>query len=192
MAGMIRYALFNPYWNVPEDIVRESLAPQVLSGGTEVIKARQMEALSDWTANARVLDPAAVDWHSVAAGRQYLRVRQVPGPTNMMGKVKFMLPNEMGIYLHDTPNKALFAQDARWSSAGCVRVEDADRFARWLFGENPHASGPDHRVNLREPVPVYMTYFTAAPNGPGVDVRRDVYGRDSLVTANGQVRDLAA
>ena len=79
-----------------------------------------------------------------------------------------------------------------WFSAGCVRLEDADRLARWLFGEIPHPSGPDHRVNLPEPVPVYMTYFTAAPNGSGVVVRRDVYGRDTLVTANGQVRDLAA
>ena len=192
MAGMIRYALFNPYWNVPEDIVRESLAPQVLSGGTEVIKARQMEALSDWTANARVLDPAAVDWHSVAAGRQYLRVRQVPGPTNMMGKVKFMLPNELGIYLHDTPNKAHFTQEDRWFSAGCVRLEDADRLARWLFGEHAVAPTPDYRLNLREPVPVYMTYFTAAPSPAGVQVRRDIYGWDSVSLATRQAKDLAA
>lgn len=183
MAGVMRYALYNPYWNVPEDLVRDQWAPLVLSQGPGVIQQREMEALSDWTPQAHVLDPANIDWKSVAAGRQYLRLRQKPGPNNMMGKVKFMLPNNLGIYLHDTPKKALFSQEGRWFSSGCVRVEDAARLARWLFGDVPSPSGSDYRIDLKEPVPVYITYFTVAPGPSGVTFKQDIYGRDERALA---------
>jgi murein L,D-transpeptidase YcbB/YkuD len=191
MAGVIRYALFNPYWNVPEDLVQEELAPKVLAQGPIIIAQKHMETLYDWAPDAKVLDPATVDWSAVAAGRQYLRVRQVPGPANMMGKVKFMLPNDLGIYLHDTPNKALFAQDQRWFSSGCVRLEDADRLGRWLLGDTPEVSTPDYRVNLAQPVPVYITYFTVAPGPTGAVFRQDIYGRDEMSLAQLQHHELA-
>ena len=188
MAGVIRYALFNPYWNVPEDLVQDELAPKVLAQGPGVIAQKHMETLYDWSPDAQVLDPATIDWSAVAAGRQYLRVRQVPGPANMMGKVKFMLPNKLGIYLHDTPNKALFAQDQRWFSSGCVRVEDAGRLTRWLLGNTPESSTPDYRVDLAQPVPVYITYFTVAPGPTGAVFRQDIYGRDEMSLAQLQRR----
>jgi murein L,D-transpeptidase YcbB/YkuD len=192
MAGMIRYALFNPYWNVPEDIIRDSIAPQVVSGGPGVIAARELQVLSDWSPQARVLDPSAVDWRAVAAG-EYQRVRQLPGPANMMGKVKFMLPNELGIYLHDTPNKAHFTQEDRWFSAGCVRLEDADRLARWMFGNGYKVEPtPDYRLDLKQPIPVYMTYFTVAPGGGAAQTRRDVYGWDMVSIASRAARERAA
>ena len=118
----------------------------------------------------------------MAAGR-YLRVRQLPGADNMMGAVKFMLPNNLGIYLHDTPDKSLFARESRTASSGCVRLEDAQRLARWLFGETPVVSGLNQRVDLPSPVPVYVTYFTAWPEPQGVVTRADVYGRDPALFA---------
>lgn len=190
MAGMLRYALFNPYWNVPEDLVQQQWAPLVASQGPAVMRARDMEALSDWSPNASVLDPAKVNWSAVAAGRQALRMRQRPGPDNMMGRVKFMLPNELGIYLHDTPRKALFSQDGRFFSSGCVRLEDAPRLARWLFGDVPQPSAADYRVDLKEPVPVYITYFTVAPAPSGVTFRQDIYGRDETALASIQRRSM--
>ncbi|HYG25445.1 MAG TPA: L,D-transpeptidase family protein [Caulobacteraceae bacterium] len=191
MAGLIRYSLFNPYWNIPEDIIREDIAPAVVNGGPKVIEQRQLEVLSDWSPAARVIDPKDVNWKKVAAGK-YQRVRQKPGPNNMMGRVKFMLPNKLGIYLHDTPNKAAFSQSNRWFSAGCVRVEDAQRLTRWLYGRVPAATGPDHKVDLSEPVPVYMTYLTLAPAAGGLETRKDIYGRDSLSLAALDKRNTAA
>src|SRR5205085_6234693 len=134
MAGLIRYAVLNPYWNVPPDLVRDSVAPKVLKQGLGYFRGQDFEALSDWTDEAAVLDPATIDWRAVAAGRQALRVRQRPGPSNMMGEVKFMFPNDLGVYLHDTPNKALVQEAVRNFSSGCVRLEDARRLARWLMG----------------------------------------------------------
>ncbi|HEX8256579.1 MAG TPA: L,D-transpeptidase family protein [Allosphingosinicella sp.] len=182
MAGLIRFAVLNPYWNLPQDLVPGRIARHVLSQGPDYLRRERMEILSDYTAGARRLDPSEVDWPAVAAGTERLRVRQLPGAGNMMGKVKFMMPNRLGIYLHDTPDKSSFGRADRRLSSGCVRVEDAERLSRWLFGGRAvQAAGAaaEQRVDLPAPVPVYITYLTAAPaEGGGIAFQADVYGRD--------------
>jgi murein L,D-transpeptidase YcbB/YkuD len=180
MAGLIRYASINPYWNIPPDLVRLRVAPGAIAQGPSFLKAKRFEALSDWSDKARVVDPASIDWRAVEAGRVEARVRQLPGPANAMGRIKFMFPNNLGIYLHDTPEKALLRENDRLFSSGCVRVEDAPRLARWLFGKPValRTKVPERRVDLPEPVPVYITYLTAAAEGEGLVFRPDVYGRD--------------
>lgn len=180
LSGLIHYALVNPYWNVPPDLARTRVAPDVLKKGVRYLKTMRYEVLSDWTDKATVLDPKTVDWRAVVAGRQEVRIRQLPGKDNSMGKMKFVLPNDMGIYLHDTPDKHLFAQADRHLSAGCVRVEDAQRLAKWMFGKPLVATSkePEQRVDLAQPIPVYMTYLTAAPAANGLVFRSDPYGRD--------------
>lgn len=156
LAGLIRYALVNPYWNVPPDLVRSRIAPAVLREGAGVIARRRYVLSADWQSTARI-EPATVDWPGVAAGRSSIWVRQLPGGANMMGAVKFMLPNDMGIYLHDTPDKSLFLRADRHLSSGCVRLEDAPRLAAWLFGRDILSGdpAPDRRVDLAEPVAVF-------------------------------------
>jgi murein L,D-transpeptidase YcbB/YkuD len=186
MAGLLRYVVRNPYWNVPVDLVRTSLAPKVLRGGAGVLKAQHMEALSDWDETATLLDPQEIDWRAVANGQRELRVRQVPGGDNMMGAVKFMLPNELGIYLHDTPDKAAFQSNDRRLSAGCIRLERAGELLAWLAGDEAARSAPagaEQRVDLTEATPVYITYLTAAPGPAGVTFHPDVYGRDPALLA---------
>lgn len=181
MAGLIRYAAVNPYWNIPPDMVPSRVAEGVLRDGPGFLRQRRFEVLSDWSSNASVLQASQVDWHAVMAGQQQLRVRQLPGPENAMGRMKFMFPNRLGVYLHDTPERDLLREAARQFSAGCVRVEDAPRLARWLFGrplEVPRG-GREQNVDLPAPVPVYITYFTAAPDGDGIAYRADVYNRDA-------------
>lgn len=179
MAANLRYALVNPYWNLPPDLARIR-AQEVVRHGPSYLKKMGYQAFSDWSDNARVVDPSAVDWHGVAAGRHELPLRQLPGKGNAMGRVKFMMPNELGIYLHDTPEKELLKKAERRFSSGCVRVEDAPRLARWLFDKPlPLTSKqPDKRVDLPRPVPVYITYLTAMPEGRTIVYRSDVYNRD--------------
>lgn len=181
IAGRIRYATLNPYWNVPPDLAATRVAPHVLTGGPRYLRSKGYELLSDWSESASVLDPQQVDWAAVAAGRQEVRLRQRPGPENAMGRIKFSFPNTYGIYLHDTPERDLLRETARQHSAGCVRVEDARRLGRWLFGRTltPRAGTPEQHVVLQDPVPVYITYLTAAPDGDSIAFRNDVYGRDS-------------
>jgi hypothetical protein len=175
MAGMIRYAVLNPYWNLPPDLIRSRAR-----GGARAIAAEHLQVLSDWTDQARVLDPRRVDWRAVAAGRRHVNLRQIPGPHNMMGRIKFMMPNDLGVYLHDTPLRDLLARADRHASSGCVRLQDAPGLARWLFrGHVPQPSGAaEQQADLPDPVPVYLAYFTALPSRNGIVFQRDVYGRD--------------
>jgi murein L,D-transpeptidase YcbB/YkuD len=97
-----------------------------------------------------------------------------------MGKVKFMFPNDLGIYLHDTPERALFDKSQRYFSSGCVRLEDAQRLGEWLFGKPlvAESDAPEQNVSLPRPVPVYLTYLTAQASDGGVTYIEDAYGRD--------------
>jgi murein L,D-transpeptidase YcbB/YkuD len=181
MAAYIKYASVNPYWNVPPELARSIIAPRVVAQGISYLTEREYQVLSDFGENARVLDPASVDWNAVANGTAEVRLRRLPSPANSMGMMKFMLPNYFGIYLHDTPEKAYFAKNDLWISNGCVRVEDYKRFAAWLFnGYVPKGGDPkvEQEVDLPKPVPVYMTYLTAQPTAAGVQFVPDHYGRD--------------
>lgn len=181
MVGSIRYAVLTPYWNLPHDLVRDRIAPEVLRRGPSVLRARGMEALSDWSPQARRLEATEIDWTAVAAGSARLRLRQSPGAGNMMGEAKFIFPNSFGVYLHDTPDKALFDRQGRRFSAGCVRVEDAAWLGRWLMGRDLAAvrtGEPEQKAELASAVPVYLLYLTVKSrrNG-GLIFGPDPYGR---------------
>jgi murein L,D-transpeptidase YcbB/YkuD len=98
-----------------------------------------------------------------------------------MGRVKVGFPNAWDIYLHDTPVKELFAQDDRDLSHGCIRLQDAERLARWMLGRDPKSvsSEPEQNVNLPTPVPIYVTYLTAQAHDGQLSFVDDIYGRDS-------------
>jgi murein L,D-transpeptidase YcbB/YkuD len=182
MTAYIRYVALNPYWNSPEDITAKKLAPTILKEGRAYFKNRGYELLSDWSDHARVIDPMSIDWRAVQAGRVQARLRQKPGPANSMGKMKFMFPNAQGIWLHDTPEKEKIEDAARLQSNGCVRLEDAPRLLRWLFnGRPPKVQGarPEQKVNLPQPMPLYITYLTAVPSGTSIVYFDDFYGRDA-------------
>jgi len=113
-------------------------------------------------------------------------VRQLPGPRNSMGRIKIGFPNNSDIYLHDTPNKALFADDDRSLSHGCIRLQDAERLGEWLMGRDPQSAAndaPEQHVLLPSPVPIYLTYLTAQVNDGQLSYLDDVYGRDTEVAA---------
>lgn len=185
MAAFIRYASVNPYWNLPPEFNVNMVAPRVLEQGVGYLSERKYEVFADFTEGAPMLDPTLVDWQAVRDGKLSLRIRRGPGPGNSMGDIKFMMPNKLGIYLHDTHDKTVFAKDDRWVSNGCVRVEDAQRLATWLFGGMPKAGDPnvEERVVMAEPVPVFLTYLTASATAGGVVFRADPYERDTAVLA---------
>lgn len=157
---------FNPWWNVPANIVRESV------GG--------LIRRSPKTARAR-----GYVWGGGS-------VRQKPGPGNALGQMKLVMPNPFSVYLHDTPNRDLFNRDVRAFSHGCVRVGDALGLAESLLtGVKSRAqidalvaSGNSETVGLLRPVPVYIAYFTAGTSSDGsLALYDDIYGRDRRVPA---------
>jgi murein L,D-transpeptidase YcbB/YkuD len=165
MAALLRYAKLNPYWDIPPDLVRMSIAPQVAERGPGFLQQRRLVTVDRYGDTPKLIDAATVDWRAVRRGTVKVGVRQLPGADNMLGRVLFMFPNRLGIYLHDTPNRASFARADRHISNGCVRLERAAAIYRWVFGHDlppAHAARPDQRVDLREPIPVFLVKFSPA------------------------------
>lgn len=181
MAGYIRYAVFNPYWNVPPALLRKNIAPRARAQGQAYLNQGGYQVVSEWAADAEVLPSTGINWRAVEDGELDIKVRQLPGGTNAMGTVKFEFPNPEGIFLHDTPDKSLMLKDVRQLSNGCIRLEDAARFGRWLLeGERPLASSkPEQKVDLPTPVPIYVTYITAQPAGGSFALGADPYSHDA-------------
>jgi murein L,D-transpeptidase YcbB/YkuD len=160
LKSVLNYETLNPYWHVPADLTQSLVAARMLKEGPSYLTQHGYEVVSAFAADARVLPPDSVDWKAVAAGTAKVFVRQRPGPANSLGQFKFDLPDGDGIYLHDTPKKELFAQDERNLSHGCVRLEDAQRLARWLLGKDPPAASvPEENILLPRPVPITISYL---------------------------------
>ena len=185
LTAYIRYAALNPYWYVPSDLAGEDVGQFVVKQGLSYLDKMGYEVVDDWTANPTIIDPKTIDWKGVVAGKVDVLIRQKPGPQNFMGRMKFMFPNQFGVYLHDNPRRELFLKSARYFSGGCVRLEDAARLGRWLFGRDLdwQVAGPEEPVPLAQPVPVYITYLTAMPDGASIAYYDDVYGRDAAKVA---------
>ncbi|GAA4014317.1 hypothetical protein GCM10022280_10940 [Sphingomonas swuensis] len=181
IASIIHWVTLNPYWDVPTNLVKKTIAPAALKQGDAYLKPRGYEVMSNWTNEATVLPASSVDWKAVAENPGALRIRQKPGPQNSVGRLKVPFPSGQDIFLHDTPAREKFALPDRHLSNGCIRLEDAKRFARWLMGSDPKMSGsdPEQFVQLPQGVPIYLTYLTAEVGADGKLVQRpDVYGWD--------------
>ncbi|WP_431469491.1 L,D-transpeptidase family protein [Sphingosinithalassobacter sp. LHW66-3] len=191
MADRMEYLEINPYWNIPNSITSEEIAPAVRANGVGYLQSRNMEVVRSFTPSADVLNPGAMNWASAAAGDPNLLVRQRPGPDNALGRIKFMFPNPHAIYLHDTPADQLFENSSRSESHGCVRVERPIDLAMWALTQDGWDrarlrqaidSGDNQQVQLQREIPVYLTYFTAWPQPDGsISYRPDIYDRDSAL-----------
>ena len=182
----IRALNFFPYWRVPESVATLDLIPR-LTKEPDYLQKEQIRVFTG-SYNGPEVDPIAINWRQADAAK--LRFRQDPGPQNALGLVRLDMPNEHGVYMHDTPMKQLFNQRGRAFSAGCVRVQDVFTLAEWVARYEPGweqpgraqeilAAGNAFDLTLTRPVPVYFTYITAwaEPDG-SVQFRPDIYGRD--------------
>ena len=187
LASTIYYATLNPYWHVSPELIRSTIAQNVLNQGLSYLKTRGYQVMPADPSDDTLLDPAKVNWHAVAAGTEQVRVRQLPGPANSMGKLKIGFPNSEDIYLHDTPRKELFASDDRNLSHGCIRLEDAERLGRWLLGRDVEADAsatPEQQALLPTPTPIFVTYLTAQARNGQIAYVDDIYGRDAQVASS--------
>ena len=178
----MEHIVVNPYWNVPPSILSDEVRPAA-QRDPGYIARNNMEVLS----GGRVVDPGSVNWNSSG-----ISVRQKPGGRNALGDVKFLFPNEHNVYLHDTPADQYFAETQRAFSHGCIRLEKPHELARVLFErvtdktaadfDRLSAMDTEQWVNLTEPLPVYILYFTAWADREGsVSFYPDVYERDERV-----------
>ncbi len=183
----IKYLEINPYWNVPYSIATKEYLPQ-LRRGTRRMASKGFEAVS----GNRVLPLSAVDWGSYSRSHFPVRLRQRPGPSNALGRVKFMFPNRFNVYLHDTQARSLFGKAKRAFSHGCIRLARPIDLAEQLLSALPDWNRNRIQgvldakertvVNLAEPVDVHLTYATAwQGEGDTVHFAADIYRRDEAL-----------
>jgi murein L,D-transpeptidase YcbB/YkuD len=183
----LRYLVLNPDWTVPPTI----LAQDVLAGMRRGENTIARKGLTILDRQGRRVDPSAIDWPAAEARNFPYTLRQPPGKTNALGRVKFIFPNEHSIFLHDTPSQELFAADQRTFSSGCIRVERALDLAAALLapdGWTPERiqqvldAGRSETVFLNQPLQVLIVYWTVSVGATGeVRFARDVYNRDPRV-----------
>ncbi|HEY1435212.1 MAG TPA: L,D-transpeptidase family protein [Thermoanaerobaculia bacterium] len=182
------YVVFRPYWNVPPSILRGEIVPAI-GRDRNYIALKGFEVT---TPDGKVVTDGPISddvFSRLKAGK--LAVRQKPGPTNALGLVKLMFPNEHNVYLHSTPAPALFSKSRRDFSHGCLRVEKPAELAAWALRNNPEwtlervqaamQTGPDNvTVKLARPIPVFIVYATALAYENGeVHFYDDIYGHDA-------------
>ena len=189
----IEYLVFRPYWDVPADIQRDEIAPNIKEDPDYLLQ-NNFEAVA---ADGRIVTDGAV---SPAVLQQIatlkLHIREKPGPDNSLGLVKFIFPNEFSVYLHDTPAWGHYFEEysQRDKSHGCIHLSEPAKLAAWALRDKPEwtaeriqqemKSGKDDlRVNLTNPIPVLIIYMTAALREDGdMYFFRDVYGYDAELT----------
>lgn len=185
LASKIHQINFNPYWHVPKSLVRRDLTKYMLENPNYL--AEQNIFIYDGSGNT--IDPATIDWANITDQQVNYMYRQEPGAENSMGHCKINFYNKHDVYLHDTPSKALFGENARFHSSGCVRVEGVNDLVTWLLRDNGDwdRSRVDQTfdslqrldVNVTGQVPIHTTYITAWANKQGtVSFRDDVYDFD--------------
>lgn len=166
--GDLSHIYFSPYWNIPQSIIESEIMPAIARNPNYLAK-KNME-------------------------RNGGGIRQKPGPGNALGKVKFIFPNSFNMYFHDTPSKSLFGQDKRAFSHGCIRLKEPQKMAEWLLRNDP--AWPTQKIDsamnqtkekvvkLKDPVPVFIIYYTAWVDDNGrLNFRDDVYKHDSELIA---------
>lgn len=185
----IKYLQFNPTWTVPPGILANDILPAV-KRDVGYLDTKDMQLIDR---DGNIVDPATVDW-SVYGGGRYppFSFVQRPGPTNALGRVKFIFPNPHFVFLHDTPSKSLFERTDRAFSSGCIRVDRPFELAELLL-DDPDAWNADsiqalldtekpQTVFLEEPLTVLLWYSTvAALDMEVVRFYKDVYSRDAGV-----------
>ncbi len=185
-SDMMTYMEINPDWTIPRSIVGRSYlaalqANPYAHGQLQVIDGA-----------GRVVPRDRIDFTAYTARTMPFNLRQPPGPSNPLGKVKFMFPNPWAIYLHDTPTRSLFNTEVLAHSNGCIRLQDPEEFAHVLLAaqtDDPEGkfhriwrSGQQTRVYLDNPVPVHLVYRTAFTDTRGaLNFRPDVYRRDAML-----------
>ena len=184
------YVVFRPYWNVPYSIAKSEMFPKIARDpeyltkkGFEVVNSRQ-QPVTAGPVSGDVLE-------QLRAGKLF--IRQLPGPKNSLGLVKFIFPNDYSVYMHDSPEQQLFSRTRRDFSHGCIRLERPADLAVWVLRNNPGwtaekvraamASGPNNQqVNLTRPVPVLIVYGTVIVTLDGaVHFYDDIYGHDAAL-----------
>lgn len=180
----LEYVVFSPTWTVPPSVAKEEILPRLKKNKMYYANRKDFTFYKKGVE----IDASAERWDSAVNIREY-RIVQKPGPDNALGLAKFIMPNDMNIYLHDTPDHKPFSQRYRALSHGCIRLDDPAAFAAQLLqGEaewdpasikKAMTSGKPTKIPLRKQYQVHLEYRTVWVDDQGnLHFGEDIYGHD--------------
>jgi L,D-transpeptidase YcbB len=187
-SSTMTYIVINPTWTVPKKIAQKEIAAIAKRDPTYLIK-ENFKVFASYEDNAPLIDPSTIDWSQIDPKTCPFKFRQDAGNINALGHIKFIFPNRFDVYLHDTPSRHLFSRTIRDFSHGCIRIQKPVELAEFLLHINGEWTkekiqaainkGVEQFVQLPQPIPVHLMYWTAWVNQHGkVQFRDDIYGRD--------------
>lgn len=183
--GTMSYLVFSPTWTVPPTILENDVIPAVKKNAN-YLQSKNMRIL-DFSGNE--IPPSSINWSNISGANFKYMVRQDPGPSNALGRVKFMFPNKHNVYIHDTPSRSLFSKEDRALSSGCIRIERPIDLAKLLLSDQEKwtddlikkalAEDQERSVSLSRKIPVIILYLTFWTDSRKKEqVRKDIYNRD--------------
>jgi L,D-transpeptidase YcbB len=183
--------VFNPQWNIPSNIVKNEILSKVQKD-PNYLDGQHIQLVQGQGSGESIADPKDIDWDQAASEDLPYRFRQTSGKWNVLGKFKFVFPNEYDVYLHDTPYKSLFSEEVRTFSHGCARVEKPLDLAEYLLRDDAQwtrkaieaavAKGTEQTIRIPRPLNVHFLYLTAWVDKDNVlQFRNDIYGRDPIL-----------
>jgi murein L,D-transpeptidase YcbB/YkuD len=188
VSSELHYLVLNPYWHIPHSIAKRDILPKIQEDPHYLMK-QNILVFENWESDAPEIDPQSIDWPTMTEEAFSFKLRQEPGPTNALGRIKFVFPSKFPVRLHDTPVRSLFRKTQRDFSSGCVRIEKPIELATFLLRNEPEwtreeildtiRSGETQVIWLSEKIPVHFSYWTAWVDEHGTThFRDDIYGRD--------------
>lgn len=185
-SSKINKVVLNPEWHVPRGIAVKELLPKQLKSHN-YFAANNFRLTSFSGADVPLEN---VDWNQVGENAFPYELHQRAGRGNPLGRIKFFIPNEHDVYLHDTNNRGLFNNVIRDLSHGCIRLEEPMKLAKFVLkGDSAWTldrvnssinSGNTIEVPVNDPVPVHIVYFTAWVDDLGrINFYKDNYKRDA-------------
>jgi murein L,D-transpeptidase YcbB/YkuD len=186
----VKRIVLNPYWRIPASIVRHETLPK-LKRDPGYTKKKKIEIHTGYSEHSPEINPYKVNWHKYGKRLPPYKFMQSPGKHNALGKIKFLFPNQYSVYMHDTPEKALFAKDIRAFSHGCIRlhrpVDMLEAFSRmdpvidYVKSKKILEGNKKTPMRLSRDIPIDVIYISAWVNEKGeVQFREDIYGYDDL------------
>jgi len=188
----ISYIVLNPYWKIPEGIVKREIIPAVIKN-RNYLKKQGLVAHRTWSEKSRVINVSNLYWEQYLwEGMKFpYRLMQPPGPKNALGKIKFKFPNRFAVYLHDTPTRYLFKRNVRAFSHGCIRLDTPTKLLDTIASFNNKINLNKAKkilkgkrkvqLNIENKLPIYLVYLTAGTNSDNqLEFRNDIYRYDKF------------
>ena len=187
-SAKMTFMVINPYWNIPQRLAIRDVLPKIQKN-IHYIEQQNIKVFKDWRKNSVEIDPETIAWNKIEPRNFTYKLRQEPGPRNVLGRMKFIFPNKFAVYLHDTPKRSLFNKNNRDFSSGCIRVEEPISLAVYLLQDDPIwtrerlmqaiENKTPQIVGLKRPITVHLQYWTAWVDETGkLNFRHDIYDRD--------------